>query len=264
MATITGANGNTLTTLNAGANDANGVAAALTAQISAGLRNGTLTPVAAGSTLPATSTGLQQITAAGTTTLLPTASGVLIGGTGVAPAARTVFGNGISNQQILADNGALTYVSNGGSGTVVTGDGANTIFTSGLGFNIATGAGNDTIVAASGNNTINAGGGANTIFVGNGADRITLSGATDDRTTWVRLVPAGTNLWVVRLTAPTPDLAGGAEQFQAMADSFVAPYSVRAPPSGKLSAMPWADAPGTGCASASSKRGSARIRRVAG
>jgi hypothetical protein len=51
----------------------------------------------------------------------------------------------------------------------------------------------------------------------------TLSGATDDRTTWVRLVPAGTNLWVVRLTAPTPDLAGGAEQFQAMADSFVAP-----------------------------------------
>jgi hypothetical protein len=36
-------------------------------------------------------------------------------------------------------------------------------------------------------------------------------------------VPAGTNLWVVRLTAPTGDIAGGAEQLQAIADSFVAP-----------------------------------------
>jgi hypothetical protein len=51
----------------------------------------------------------------------------------------------------------------------------------------------------------------------------TLSGTTDDRTTWARLVPVGTNLWVVRLTAPTGDLAGGAEQLQAIADSFVAP-----------------------------------------
>ncbi len=51
----------------------------------------------------------------------------------------------------------------------------------------------------------------------------TLSGASDDRTTWARLVPAGTDLWVVRMTAPTADLTGGAEQFQAIADSFAAP-----------------------------------------
>ena len=29
----------------------------------------------------------------------------------------------------------------------------------------------------------------------------TTSGPTDDRTTWTRLVPSGTSLWVIRLTA---------------------------------------------------------------
>jgi tRNA A-37 threonylcarbamoyl transferase component Bud32 len=51
----------------------------------------------------------------------------------------------------------------------------------------------------------------------------TTSGAADDRTTWTRLVPAGTDLWVVRLTAVSSDVTGAPEQFRAVADSFAAP-----------------------------------------
>jgi hypothetical protein len=45
----------------------------------------------------------------------------------------------------------------------------------------------------------------------------------DDRTTWTRLVPSGTDLWVVRLTAPSTDPVGAPEQFRAVADSFAVP-----------------------------------------
>ena len=38
------------------------------------------------------------------------------------------------------------------------------------------------------------------------------------------------------------------------AASFVAPYSVRAPSSGKSSAIPCSDAPATGCTASSAKR----------
>ncbi|WP_433786522.1 protein kinase domain-containing protein [Actinomycetospora sp. CA-101289] len=51
----------------------------------------------------------------------------------------------------------------------------------------------------------------------------TTSGPTDDRTTWTRLVPSGTALWVVRLTAVSTDVTGAPEQFRAVADSFAGP-----------------------------------------
>lgn len=49
----------------------------------------------------------------------------------------------------------------------------------------------------------------------------TLSGTSDDRMTWVRVVPAADDLWIVRLTSPTTDVTGAPEQFAAIADSFV-------------------------------------------
>jgi hypothetical protein len=49
------------------------------------------------------------------------------------------------------------------------------------------------------------------------------SGATDDRTTWTRLVPAGTDLWVVRMTAPSTTPGGASQQFSVIADSFTPP-----------------------------------------
>ncbi|MCD2197400.1 protein kinase [Actinomycetospora endophytica] len=49
------------------------------------------------------------------------------------------------------------------------------------------------------------------------------SGATDDRTTWTRLIPSGTDLWVVRMTAPSTAPGGTPEQFATVADSFTPP-----------------------------------------
>ncbi|WP_373696262.1 serine/threonine-protein kinase [Actinomycetospora flava] len=51
----------------------------------------------------------------------------------------------------------------------------------------------------------------------------------DDRTTWARLVPSGSDLWVVRLTAPSADPVGAPEQFRAVADSFAVPPPEAAP-----------------------------------
>ena len=53
--------------------------------------------------------------------------------------------------------------------------------------------------------------------------------AADDRTTWARLVPSGSDLWVVRLTAPSADPVGAPEQFRAVADSFAVPPPEAAP-----------------------------------
>jgi hypothetical protein len=47
--------------------------------------------------------------------------------------------------------------------------------------------------------------------------------AVDDRVTWTRLIPSGTDLWVVRLTAPSTAPGGAADQFAAVADSFDPP-----------------------------------------
>ena len=49
------------------------------------------------------------------------------------------------------------------------------------------------------------------------------SGTTDDRTTWTRLVPSGTDLWVVRMTAPSTTPGGASQQFSVIADSFTPP-----------------------------------------
>ncbi len=49
------------------------------------------------------------------------------------------------------------------------------------------------------------------------------SGATDDRTTWTRLIPSGMDLWVVRMTAPSNAPGGAPEQFATIADSFNPP-----------------------------------------
>jgi hypothetical protein len=51
----------------------------------------------------------------------------------------------------------------------------------------------------------------------------TTSGPADDRTTWTRLVPSGTSLWVIRMTAASSDVVGVPDQFRAVADSFAAP-----------------------------------------
>ena len=151
MATITGGGFNT--TLDVGANDANGVAQALTNQINAALANGTLTPPGAAPS-PGVPT-LQQITQAGTTTMDAGAGAVVI----QAPGAATLFGNGFVDKLILAGNGPLTFGTGGGSGSVVTGDGDNTLYLDGAGHAAATGAGNDTVISGSGNNTVAAGGG---------------------------------------------------------------------------------------------------------
>ena len=49
------------------------------------------------------------------------------------------------------------------------------------------------------------------------------AGAADDRTTWTRLIPSGTDLWVVRMTAPSTAPGGAPEQFAVVADSFTPP-----------------------------------------
>ncbi|HEY2222021.1 serine/threonine protein kinase [Actinomycetospora sp.] len=49
------------------------------------------------------------------------------------------------------------------------------------------------------------------------------SGPTDDRTTWTRLIPSGTDLWVVRMTVPSTAPGGAPEQFATVADSFTPP-----------------------------------------
>jgi serine/threonine protein kinase len=49
------------------------------------------------------------------------------------------------------------------------------------------------------------------------------SGATDDRTTWTRLIPSGQDLWVVRMTAPSTSPGGALDQFSVIAGSFTPP-----------------------------------------
>ncbi len=177
MATITGGTGFPQIALNIGSNDAL-AQSTLSAAISASLASGALTQVAATSQNPPTGTGLFVQTVANQTTVLgPATSTVLFTSGG----AEIGIGNGTTNQQILADNGGLTYNTGGGGGTIITGDGANFIATPTIGgsrFSITTGAGNDIILAQSGANTITAGGGINLIGV-RGNDTISLAGSTD-------------------------------------------------------------------------------------
>ena len=48
----------------------------------------------------------------------------------------------------------------------------------------------------------------------------TTSGRTDDRTTRTRLVPSGTSLRAILVTATSTDVVGAPYQSQAVADSF--------------------------------------------
>ncbi len=209
MATVTGSGGSTVT-LNAGSNDRNGTAAALSAAISTALQNGTLTQTS--NTNPPSGTGLVVLSAGGSTALAAAVTAVLdAGGT-----PTTVSGSSALGQQILGDNGGLSYFAAGGSGTIVAGDG-NNVFTEptigAAGFNVTFGNGNDLIEALSGNNTISAGGGVNLIGLGNSNSSVILGGSLDyvfGNTTGTGgsdtvfggpgnaiLVPGGSNLYFV-------------------------------------------------------------------
>ena len=174
--TVRGATGAQLA-INVGSNDAL-AQATLAAAISAALANGSLTQVSAPNQSPSTGTGLFVQTVANQTTVLgPNTSSVIFSSGG----AEIGFGNGTQNQQVIADNGGLTYNTGGGSGTIIAGDGANFIATPTIGggrFAINTGAGNDIIFAQSGANTVNAGGGVNLLLI-RGNDTISLFGSTD-------------------------------------------------------------------------------------
>ena len=178
MATITGSGG-TLVTLNAGSNDQNGTAAAVTTAISNQVRAGTVTLAAAGQN-PPSGLGLSIITTPNSNTQVQPAIADIVVATGGATTVRGAQGTG---QFVLADNGNFTFAAGPNSGgTIVTGDGNDVVNlpnAGSLGYNVTTGSGNDTISALSGNNTIAAGGGNNVIFTGNGNDSVTLSGFTD-------------------------------------------------------------------------------------
>ncbi|GAC1347840.1 MAG: hypothetical protein NVSMB18_34170 [Acetobacteraceae bacterium] len=179
MATVTG--GGTTTFINAGSNDANGVAQALANTITAGLGNGTLVRTG-GSSPPAGTSGVLTISSQGTT--IQDQPGVTVdlingGGNSVATGAVSVAGTGAANQVVIGDNENITYFTGGGTGTVVTGDGNNLIGTPTAGggvFNITTGSGNDVIVAITGQNTVSAGLGNNVIFTGNANDTVIVTG----------------------------------------------------------------------------------------
>ena len=64
------------------------------------------------------------------------------------------------------------------------------------------------------------------------------------------------------IVARTPKLSAYSVSSSSAA-SFVAPYSVRAPSSGKSSAMPCAEAPATACSGSSAKRVSCSLSRSA-
>lgn len=171
--TISGGTG-TQVSLNVGSNELNGQAANLASQITAALTGGAL--VRTNNTNPPTGTGFFVTSAVNQTFVLQaavTAMALASGG------ANTVIGGGGRYNAIIADNGNLTFQTNGGSGQVVTGDGNNLLATPTTGggqYQFVTGNGNDTIFASTGNNTVSAGGGSNLIFTGNASDLIYSNG----------------------------------------------------------------------------------------
>ena len=179
MATVTG--GGSTTVINAGSNDANGVAQALANTISAGLASGGNLTRTTGPN-PATGYGVLTISTTNASVAdQPAVSVNLINGGGAVVAGGFVnlTGTGGPNQMVLADNENLTFFTNGGSGTVVTGDGNNFIGTPTVGggqFSFTTGNGNDVINAISGQNTVSAGGGNNFVFTGFASDTVFSTG----------------------------------------------------------------------------------------
>lgn len=89
---------------------------------------------------------------------------VLVNGGG----PNTIAGGGGTGQQVLADDGDLTYFTGGGSGTIATGNGRNVIGSTSGSFNITTGSGDDTILGLGGTVTATGGTGHNVMFTGTG------------------------------------------------------------------------------------------------
>ncbi len=89
---------------------------------------------------------------------------VLVNGGG----PNTIAGGGATGQQVLADDGDLTYFTGGGSGTIATGNGRNVIGSTLGSFNITTGSGDDTILGLGGTVTATGGAGHNVMFTGTG------------------------------------------------------------------------------------------------
>lgn len=178
MATVTG--GGATTYINAGSNDASGVAQGLANQVSAGLQSGTLTrttglnPPTGNGVLTVSTAGVQVSDQPAVSVDLVNASGNTTGALSV-----TVVGAGGPNQAVISDGSNLTYFTNGGSGQIITGDGNNFIGTPTVGggaFSITTGIGNDTITAVSGTNTISPGLGNNLVYTGSANDVIYSTG----------------------------------------------------------------------------------------
>ncbi len=172
MATVTG--GGFTNVVNVGSNDANGIATALAANLSAALGAGTFTRTAPNNS-PSVGGGVPTIFTSGSYTLAPANLGLVVQD----GLSATVTGSGGINEGILIGNSSVTFNTNGGSGVLVSGDLAQTVNTGTAGFGafaIYTGNGNDTINAVSGVNTVSAGAGSNIINTGGAADVVISQG----------------------------------------------------------------------------------------
>ncbi len=176
------------TYVDAGSNDANGIAQTLANVISAGLVSSPASYARTNGPAPGIGSGVYTVSTPNSGVSLQAGVGVALvaaGGASAAPGTSvTVAGAGGTGQILLGDNENITFNTGGGTGTVITGDGNNLIGTPVSGspsgsFNITTGNGNDTIIAAVGSNTVSAGGGNNFTFTGNGTDTINSAGASD-------------------------------------------------------------------------------------
>ena len=173
------------TYVDAGSNDASGVAQALANVISAGLQSSPAAYARTNGPAPGIGNGVYTLSTPNVGVGLQPGVGVALvagGGASALPgSSATVGGAGGAGQILLGDNENITFNTGGGTGTVITGDGNNFIGTpvsgnpSG-GFTITTGTGNDTIIAATGANTVNAGTGNNFTFTGSGTDVINSTG----------------------------------------------------------------------------------------
>ena len=115
MATVTG--GGFTNVVNVGSNDANGIATALAANLSAALGAGTFTRTAPNNS-PSVGGGVPTIFTSGSYTLAPANLGLVVQD----GLSATVTGSGGINEGILIGNSSVTFNTNGGSGVLVSGD----------------------------------------------------------------------------------------------------------------------------------------------
>ena len=173
------------TYVDAGSNDANGIAQTLANVISAGLQSSPAAYARTNGPAPGIGNGVYTLSTPNAGVSLQPGVGVALvagGGSSAAPGtSATVAGSGGAGEILLGDNENITYNTGGGSGTVIMGDGNNFVGTplsgfAGSSFNITTGTGNDLIIAGVGTNSVSAGGGNNTIFTVVASDTIYSSG----------------------------------------------------------------------------------------